>query len=104
MPAPVDPGLIATAFGYRGDARVRLDPLGAIVALTVFAEGCQQPWRHHRASAGQWLEQQLVIGELGGRGGNLLGKAIDGLKCHPQLIDQNLSQQPMRRDDGRVVR
>lgn len=43
LPTPMDPGFVAAALGHRGDARVPLYFLSTCIAITVFAEACQQP-------------------------------------------------------------
>ena len=73
---------------------------GATVALAVFAEAGQQSRRQCRAGTREWLKQQVIIGQLGGRGGDFLVKAIDGLEREAQLFDQDLGLQLMCLDDG----
>ena len=62
--APVDPGLVAAAFGDGGDAGVLLERGGVWEALAALAEGHEQARGKGGASARQGAEES-VVGQLG---------------------------------------
>ena len=78
LQAPVDPGLLATAFRAWRKAGIFLQFGSRRLALTLFATGDQQPRSEDRASAGERL-QQGAVGMLLGMLGHGVVKVGNGL-------------------------
>src|SRR5690348_4860656 len=92
LQAPVHPGLVAAALGDRSDTGILLDLVGTGVALTLFAECGQQPWRERGTGAGQRAEQR-VVRQRRSELGDLLLVALDRFEQRAQLRDEDFDQQ-----------
>ena len=79
LEAPVYPGTVAASFGDGRDTAAFLQLCGAVVAISILAEGGQQPRRDDFAGAGQGCVEVPVIGELCSDNGDLLIEAFHGL-------------------------
>ena len=98
LEAPVDPGLFATTFRNRCDARVLLEIFGRGEAFPLFAEGDEQPGRKDGARPRAGLKQGkigMVLGAL--RNGMIQGR--DRVQGHAQLAHQRLDEQGIGSDD-----
>src|SRR4051794_25885636 len=87
LQAPMYPGLVAAAHGDRSNPGVLLNLVGTGVTLTLFTECRQQARGEGGTGAGQRAKQS-VVRQCGGKIGDLLLEALDGLQQHAQLRDQ----------------
>ena len=97
LPAPVDPGFLATAFCDRCDARIFLEFLGGGEAFPLFAEGYEEA--RGKDGPGPW--QGVKQGEVGmglGALGNGSVEVGNGLQGDAELDDKGLHQEGMRGD------
>jgi hypothetical protein len=91
LPAPVDPGLVAAAFGHRGNPGVCLERISCGVAVAWFADGGEEARSEDGASAWQGVKH----GEIGmtlGVWRNGVVEGVDGLQGDAELADKSLNQ------------
>ena len=93
------PGLLATAFCHRRNARLFLEVLGRGEAFPLFAEGDEEAGR--KDGPGPW--QGVKQGEVGMLLGALCDGGVEvcnGLQSHAELGDEGLHQQGVGGDDA----
>jgi len=103
LEAPVDPGLFATTFRNRCDARVLLEIFGRGEAFPLFAEGDEEARSKHGPGPWQGVKQRevgMVLGML--RNGFVV--VCNGLQRDAELGDEGLHQQDMGGDDAVIGR
>jgi hypothetical protein len=101
LEAPVYPGLLAAAFGDRGDARLFLQCGGGGRACALFAKGDEEAGGEDRPSAWEGLEEGEVGMGLGPlRDGGV--EVCDGVPGDAELGNKGLDQQGMGGDDALI--
>ncbi len=95
----MDPVLVATAFCHGCDAGVALERLSRWKALSVLAEGYQQPGSENGSCARQGAKERVVSKRFADPV-NFSVEACDGLTHGAKLRDQGLDKQRCGSDDG----
>jgi hypothetical protein len=99
LQAPVDPGIVAAAFGHRRNAPILLKLVGRGVTVALFAEGDEEAGSQDGPSA--WQGSQY--GEVGMALGALCDgvvEGLDGVQGHTQLADECLHEEGIGGDDA----
>ena len=92
LEAPVDPGLLAAAFGHRRDAGVFLEFLGRGIAFALFAKGDEEAGGKDSPGAGQGLKQREVGMALGALGDDCI-EICNSLQGDAELGHEGLHQE-----------
>src|ERR1700686_5342950 len=102
LPAPVHPALLAAALGDRGDARVLLQFIGALEAVTLLAECSQQARRQIRTCSGQAVKQ-VEAGQRSWDCRDFLIEHVDRSERCAQLRHQHQRAQSVWCNDTGIV-
>ena len=101
LEAPVDPRLLPTAFGDRGNTRIFLQFGSGSIACALFAQGNEKAGSEDRPRAWEGLEE----GEVGMALGTLCDSGVevgDGLQGDAELGNKGLDQQDIGGDDALI--
>ena len=98
LEAPVHPGLLATAFRDRRNARVFLEFLGGGEAFSLFAEGDEEAGSKHGSGPWQGVKQREVGMVLGALRNSCI-EVGNGLQRDAELGNEGLHQEHIGGDD-----
>ncbi len=101
LEAPVDPGVVATAFGHRRDPGVFWERIRGGVAVAWFAEGGEEAGGQDSASAWQGVQPGAVGMALGAWCHGFV-EVVDGVPGDTELADQGVHQESRGRDAPRI--
>ena len=98
LQAPVDPGLLAAAFGYWRDTGVFLEFLGGGIAFALFAKGDEEPGGKDGARAWQGGKEREIGMALGALRDGVV-EICNSLQSDAELGDEGLHQEGIGGDD-----